>query len=608
MPLENLEAWRPVLGGPNDVSASRFTLLGFISHTFPKLRSQDPPEVPLHVGYVDHLTISIIVYNITFYDEIEHSQNYEESDHENQGARSTAAMSVFGLERSQTDGAQTYDHAINLVDTTRPKESLDEEGLSPSSSLPRSDSGTLLNRQWTKGGLQKQLAQRKYAKYQEGKDDNSGSLPESGDESGNTEVRTSQEGEPRKDGGRTGRLRDKIPFRKKAKAKSREKVDTFIDVLYENQRGSFLCGIPLYSSNSLLNFDPSPWQTANFKDSAVNITNFQLPDPSWIWDWKTWYVDMSHDVDDEGWEYSFSFNSVYSWHGTHPFLYSFVRRRRWLRRRVRIHPHRADGKKSSMKNAHLLNEDYFTIHTGKRSRSRDSSADRSTNNQSSVMPEVAGGDEGEEEFGDINDVSALMAALRRSRVDREKIAAVKVFLEQGGDELFYLAEKIPEIMAIFVHQTSCRQLQSYLLQVLDETTNRNSKDETKGNGKDDSDTSLTTQKRKIDNLLKAINAAGVHVNDIHYWSDLRDRATNSEAGPTDETHALDASEPTEVTGDLPHAHSDDDEKNVREEIKGIPKDAHVSEAPRIQFSNRRSDSSDSQDSARGPLDKGKGKA
>ena len=515
-------------------------------------------------------------------------------------------MSVFGLERSQTDGTPAYDHAISLVDSTKPRENLEEDLSSASSPIPRSDSGTLLSRQWTKGGLQKQLAQRKYAKYQEGKEGHPELLPESGDESGNTDVRTSQEDEPRKDSGRTGRLRDRIPFRKKAKAKSREKVDTFIDVLYENQRGSFLCGIPLYSSNSLLNFDPSPWQTANFKDSAVNITNFQLPDPSWVWDWKTWYVDMSHDVDDEGWEYSFSFNSVYSWHGTHPFLYSFARRRRWLRRRVKIHSHTADGKKSSMKNAHLLNEDYFTIHAKKRSRSRESSADRSTNNQSTLLPEIKGDDEAEEDLGEISDVSALMAALRRSRVDREKIAAIKIFLEQGGDELFYLAEKIPEIMAIFVHQTSCRQLQSYLLQVLDETTTTESKDIDKENGKEDLGTNHAAQKLKMDNLLKAINAAGVHINDLHYWSDLRDRATGSEAGPTEETHALDASEPAEITTDLPHGHSE--EENVREEIKGIPEDAHVSEAPQIPFSTRGDDSDNSQGNAIDTLDKGKGKA
>lgn len=517
-------------------------------------------------------------------------------------------MSVLGLERSQTDGAQPYDHAIDLVDTTKPRDSFEGEGSSSSSPIAQSDSGNLLSRQWTKGGLQKQLAQRKYAKYQEGKDNNPVSLPESGDEGDNAEARTSQEGEPRKDSGRTGRLRDRIPFRKKAKAKSRDQVDTFIDVLYENQRGSFFCGIPLYSSNSLLNFDPSPWQTANFKDSAVNITNFQLPDPSWAWDWKTWYVDMSHDVDEEGWEYSFSFNGIYSWHGTHPFLYSFVRRRRWLRRRVKIHPYQHDGKKDSMKNAHLLNEDYFTIHAAKRSRSRESSVDRSTTYQSSFMPEIKGDVEADEDLGEISDISALMAALRRSRLDREKIAAVKIFIDQGGDELFYLAEKMPEILSIFVHQTSCRHLQSYLLQVLDEATDTESKGKRKESSTKSSDTSIAAKKRKIENLLKAINAAGVHTNDVHYWSDLRDRAISSEAGPTEETHALDASEPAEVSEGQPHAHSDDDETNLREEIKGIPKDAHVSKEPRIQFNPRHNDPSDSEGSGTGPLDKGKGKA
>ena len=519
-------------------------------------------------------------------------------------------MSVFGLERSQTDGSQTYDHAIDLVDTTKPRESLEEEGSSPSfpsSSIPRSDSGTLLSRQWTKGGLQKQLARRKYARYQEGKEDNTASLPDSGDESSSNEAGLSQEGKSNKESVRSGRLRDKIPFKKKAKAKSGEKLDTFIDVLYENQRGSFFCGIPLYSSKSHLNFDPSPWQTANFKDSAVNITNFQLPDPSWAWDWKTWYVDMSHDVDDEGWEYSFSFNSVYSWHGTHPFLYSFARRRRWLRRRVRIHPHNAVGKKGSMRNAHMLNEDYFTIHATKRS--RESSAERSTNNQSSYMPGVHGDDESEENFGEISDISALMAALRRSRLYREKIAAVKMFLEQGGDELFYLAEKMPEILAMFVHQTSCRQLQSYLLEVLDDATITNSKGKDKEKGEEDSDIDIAeAHQTKIDNLLKAVKASGVPTNDVHHWSDVRDRATSSEAGPTEETYALDASEPAEVNTDQPHAHSDDDETNIPEEIKGIPKDAYVSKEPRIQFITRRKDAAgDSDSSETGPLDKGKGK-
>lgn len=80
--------------------------------------------------------------------------------------------------------------------------------------------------------------------------------------------------------------------------------DSHIDILYENQRGWFIFGIPLFSNKALWNLriDPAPWQDAKFRPSAVNITNAQVPDPSWVWDWNSWYVDMSLDVDEEGWQ------------------------------------------------------------------------------------------------------------------------------------------------------------------------------------------------------------------------------------------------------------------------------------------------------------------
>ena len=485
-------------------------------------------------------------------------------------------MSVFGIERSQTIAANNYDHAINLVDTTQPKESsLERTSEDTAAELRRSRSGTLLGRT---GTLRQQLAQRKYAKYQEEREDSPGS-----DEAG-----------------RTGRLRDKIPFKpKKKRSKSREPVDSFIDVLYENQRGAFLCGIPLYSSNSLLNLDPASWQTANFQDSAVNITNFQLPDPSWVWDWKTWYVDMSHDVDELGWEYSFSFNKVYSWHGNHPWWTSFVRRRRWLRRRIRIHHHVSDMKQPSMSQAHMLTEDYFTIHPANRRPSGDSSA-----NRSSVMIALKS-DEEEEGNGEINNISALMTALKKADIDREKIAAVTAFLNQGGDELYYLADNMPKIMEDFIYQSSRRQLQTLLLQSLDDATRSQEQEEGKGKGKEVSDPDLTARKRKIDNLLKAVHTAGVHVNDQEYWSDLRARATSSEADPTPETNALDATQSPAVDGDGPHSHSED-ESTVRDEIKGIPEEAHISEEPRIG-TRHPTNESDGQGKT-GEEDKGKGTA
>lgn len=485
-------------------------------------------------------------------------------------------MSIFGIERSQTIAANNYDHAINLVDTTQPKESsVERTSEDTTAELRRSHSGTLLSRT---GTLRKQLAQRKYAKYQEEREESPVS----------------------EEGGRTGRLRDKIPFKPKRKRpKSREPVDSFIDVLYENQRGAFFCGIPLYSSNSLLNLDPASWQTANFQDSAVNITNFQLPDPSWVWDWKTWYVDMSHDVDELGWEYSFSFNKVYAWHGNHPWWTSFVRRRRWLRRRIRIHHHVSDMKQTSMSQAHMLTEDYFTIHAANRRPSRDSSA-----NRSSVMIALKS-DEDEDDNGEITNVSALMTALKKANVDREKIAAVTAFLDQGGDELYYLADNMPKIMEDFIYQSSRRQLQTILLQTLDDATRSQEQEEGKGKGKDVSDPDLTARKRKIDNLLKAVHTAGVHVNDQEYWSDLRARATSSEADPTPETNALDATQSPAVDGDGLHSHSEDDQTSVRDEIKGIPEEAHISEEPRI---GSRHPTNDSDDQSRiGEQDKGKGK-
>lgn len=520
-------------------------------------------------------------------------------------------MSAFGLERSQTNGANKYDHAINLVDSTKPKESPEEtpENGSTAASIPRTDSGTLLNRQFTKGQgtLRKELARRKYAKYQEGKESEGGTPRDSVDDSGPDATQDSQ---PFQDTERNSRMRDKIPFRGKKKApKLRQESDSFIDVLYENQRGSFFCGIPLYSSNSLLNLDPSAWQTANFQDSAVNITNFQLPDPSWAWDWKTWYVDMSHDVDEEGWEYSFSFNKAYAWHGNHPWLFSFVRRRRWLRKRVKIHLHHLGEKPSKkMGQAHMLNEDYFTIHAARRDRSRESSADRTTTNRSSSINDRHHDSDDEQDMGEIANISALMLALRQARVDREKIAAVKTFISQGGDELFYLADSIAEILDMFVHQTSRRQLQTYLLEVLDEATTTGTRVEGKGKEKStkSSDPDIEARKRKIDNLIRTIHAAGIHINDADYWSDIRARVTSSETDPTNETHALDATEPAEVSEAGAHSHSEDDETPVKQEIKGIPHDAHVSKEPRLTFNLH--DGANDENAPPSATDKGKGKA
>ena len=511
--------------------------------------------------------------------------------------------SVFGLERDQTHTADAYDHAISLVDSTKPQNEIVDHGDASSDSELMSITGdsSQLNRQSTRPHLRKELARRKYAKWQEETEEEG--VPrtsqqtngESTDDS-DTPVKLVKQGTL----GTHGRLRDKVPFRSKRKqTKPTSKDTTFIDVLYENQRGSFLCGIPLYSANSLLNLDPCAWQTATFQDSPVDITNAQVPDPSWVWDWRTWYVDMSHDVDEEGWEYSFSFSRKFAWHGNHPWFHSFCRRRRWLRKRVKVHGlvEKTEGK--GARDAHKLTADYFTIHAAKTDRSRSTSGDRSTRRRSSTMAGYQTPVDDEVDMTEIPDIATLMTAIKRARVDREKIRVVTQFLDQGGEELIYLADTVPLIMDDFIHQTSRRQMQSCLLQALDDAITATIP--SKGGESEKPD----AKERRVENILKAINVAGVHVNDQDYWSEIRSRATGQEKGPVDQTHALDATAKSDVETRDDVAEHIEDEEGLGDEIKGISKHAEISVEPGIRRPN--TEVEEIAGHSEKALDKGKGK-
>jgi hypothetical protein len=220
------------------------------------------------------------------------------------------------------------------------------------------------------------------------------------------------------------------------------KILSELDILYENQRGWFFFGIPRYSHSSLLNFDPSAWMTQDKRPSAVNVTNAQVPDPSWEWAWRTWYVDMSGDVDEQGWQYSFSFSSS-QWHGTHPWFHSFVRRRRWVRLRTKITERRHRGR-SEFERAHMLNEDYFTIHSSK-VRSREQSLAGLSRVESGFLSRVGSKVEEEAHMEEIGDIPSLLHALKRTSIDRERIDALKKFVEEGGEELYYLNDKVRTI-------------------------------------------------------------------------------------------------------------------------------------------------------------------
>lgn len=286
--------------------------------------------------------------------------------------------------------------------------------------------------------------------------------------------------------------------------RNRAHTETAIDVLYENQRGGFLCGIPLFSPKALGQLDPPAWTNFAHKSSPTNIYTAQVPDPSWVWAWPEWHINRDVGVDEEGWEYSFMFTKTFSWHK--PKWYnSFVRRRAWTRKRVRRDPDSNDP--------HMLNSEYFTVRPSvdttrpmSKASSRHSPASMSVSSGGHVL-----------EKSDIEDIETLMAVLSRSRIDREKIEAVDSFLEHGEEELAHLQHKMHDIMAIFVFQASRRVLLSKLNEVFEETQKELAEHDT------------GRLQRRSNNLKAAIRHADEECRRLEYWSDVKKLVKEGEA-------------------------------------------------------------------------------
>lgn len=215
-----------------------------------------------------------------------------------------------------------------------------------------------------------------------------------------------------------------------------------LDILYENQRGTFFFGIPMFSAKSLLPVDSAPWTNRHHAPSAVNIFTAQVPDPSWIWAWKSFAVDMTGDVDEEGWQYSFAFRGS-RWHGNAVWWHGFVRRRRWIRKRVKLKVLR------NPEDSHSLAPDYFTIHSQtnniQQPRGYYTSSVRSGERNSKLEEyptAIYESTDSELEEFEIQDIPSLMKAFKRARLDREKIEALSSFLIHGGPEVLYLAESV----------------------------------------------------------------------------------------------------------------------------------------------------------------------
>lgn len=425
-----------------------------------------------------------------------------------------------------------FDHEINLIDRTRSQSGSPPRSpgvLSDSSSRRHSD--TPLRKHTST--LREEITRRNFSKHQ--------GRHLGGSDNGQPDQPPSLEGETTEERGRT---RLSFTSRKGKRQKERES-DSAIDILYENQRGFFMCGIPLFSGRALGNLDPSPWTNVAQKTSATNITNAQVPDPSWEWAWKEWSVNHQEDVDEDGWEYSFAFSRKLSWHGP-SWWNSFVRRRAWIRKRVKKHIgyHVQEG--------HMLNDDYFTIHPAQdRSRSRASTTDGSVKNRYSVT-QIAKREMGDDiVVEDIRDIGSLMKALKLARIDREKMEAVESFIQHGGDELYYLRVRMHDIMGIFIFQTSRRLLLSHILNILNDAADEQKRDADPEKEPD------PAKKRRLENLEEACHHADEEVKKLEFWSDVKDMAEKGETkGAVDASQGwdkawtgLDLSAPKDVISD-----------------------------------------------------------
>jgi len=365
-----------------------------------------------------------------------------------------------------------------------------------------------LSRRWTNSSLRHSIAQRKYAKYQENTFvDHQNQIDRV--DSLNKKKKKHQKGK---------HIVGNIFHRRKKFRESREE-GAVIEVLYENQRGFFLLGFPHFSSKGLLNFDPAGWTNAEKSESPVNITNAQLPDPDWVWAWKTWYVDMSRDVDENGWEYSFAFSGC-AWHGNHPWFHSFVRRRRWLRKRVRKLAGHQRGYSTVSKRSfegHMMSDEYFTIHPSKNIpediiSSAVSTTGRGWREVLAVDEDVSLATGGSSE---VKDIASLLLLLRKATIDREKISIVRNFIDHADEELYYLTEEMPHIMSLLMFQNSRRDLLKVLMDELDKASDLRQvhTEQHKVEG--------TMEGKRIDNLIRARDAAEVEVKRLEYWSDIR---------------------------------------------------------------------------------------
>lgn len=281
--------------------------------------------------------------------------------------------------------------------------------------------------------------------------------------------------------------------------------ESAVDILYENQRGGFLCGMPLFSSMALGNLDPPAWTNFAHRPSPTDINTAQVPDPSWEWAWPEWRINHDEGVDGDGWEYSFAFSKKFAWHKAR-WWNSFVRRRAWIRKRVR------KDAGYSAQGPHMLNPEYFTIRPSSETARDGSPSGASSFRGSRVSMDTSNMEGGEPAV--IEHADDLLRVLRASRIDREKIEAVDNYLENAQENLEGLQSIMHDIMALFVFQASRRVLLTKLTDLYDMTAAEHKKEKDPSPELD----------QKVKNLAAAVTHADEEVKRLEYWSDVKDIA------------------------------------------------------------------------------------
>lgn len=415
--------------------------------------------------------------------------------------------------------------------------------------------------------MRQQVARRKYGKFK-GQTLREGEVShDEGVSGGDTDGRSLRESTEEIDEGVNGHANGDTENRGRARngKKQPDEEESAIDIMYENERGGFLCGIPLFSSKALGNLDPAAWTNCAQKTSATNITNAQVPDPSWQWAWKDWSINHTDEVDENGWEYSFAFAKQFSWHSA-KWWNSFVRRRAWTRKRVKKHA------QPRVHEAHMLNADYFTIHpVVERSRSRSTNGG-TLHNRYSVAALAKQEMEQAPVLEDITDIPSLMKALKLARIDREKLEAVENFIEHGEDELYYLRDKMHEVMGMFIFQASRKLLLEHLLKILNDVTEQQKADV---DGEQNPDPAKV---RRLDNLEVAVKHADEEVRRLEFWSDVKEMAEkgvtkgalDEDQGWDDKWAGLDRSGPADVISNKNAIGTDDCPEEEGKEIVGSP--------------------------------------